>query len=742
MTIEPIMNRSSSAGPLLLAAVLALSACSNSPPTAGGHFTIGGAVSGLIGGGLVLQNNGADDLGVAADGPFTFATKVADGAHYVVTVKTQPGSQTCAVNNGTGTMAGTNVAGVTVACSTNAYSVGGTASGHSGVGLVLQNSGADDLSVSANGAFAFATPVVDGATYAVTVKTQPIGVVCSVANGTGTVSGANVTSVAVACKLATGTFTKAFAPASAGSNQYLFYDGDVKNQSLYLASEINGAGDITTLRFEFNGPHAASTTCPNTTIKLGHTNLTALTTTFAGNVETGQGSLVTVLNNATVTIPAGAGSTWFDIPLTTPFHYNGVDNLVVQIDHPTACSTPVYTGYITSGTFRRALAFATDTTPGTAEYNATTANGADGVLPLMQFVFAGGDDLAYYGNTDSIGSPFISNASWRHVQMLHPAATLKGSGPITGIGMVLGTAFANPTTAETYTVTIKLGHSTLAALTNNFAGNFSGSPVTVASGLVFTVPANVPPGSTLWLPITGNLNYDGTDNLIVDIDVTAASAGSTIWMFGSAPSQFLQAASGAATGTVSNTGCATKFRFNGSTMDVMPGPATSGSSQVLGNSTSGRVESLYEPVYLGTGGTIDSIAVRLKTAPSAATLTNYKIYMGHGASPQFALTDTYAGSMANGGTLVYSGTLNVPGTLKAGDWFTIPLQTPFTYDPTQRLTVYFGTDQASAVTAEVAGQNDIQFSSRSMGAWSNGPYTDKPTWLWTGIVNVMLGITN
>src|SRR6266568_3672292 len=630
MTIEPIMNRSSSAGPLLLAAVLALSACSNSPPTAGGHFTIGGAVSGLIGGGLVLQNNGADDLGVAADGPFTFATKVADGAHYVVTVKTQPGSQTCAVNNGTGTMAGTNVAGVTVACSTNAYSVGGTASGHSGVGLVLQNSGADDLSVSANGAFAFATPVVDGATYAVTVKTQPIGVVCSVANGTGTVSGANVTS---------------------------------------------GAGDITTLRFEFNGPHAASTTCPNTTIKLGHTNLTALTTTFAGNVETGQGSLVTVLNNATVTIPAGAGSTWFDIPLTTPFHYNGVDNLVVQIDHPTACSTPVYTGYITSGTFRRALAFATDTTPGTAEYNATTANGADGVLPLMQFVFAGGDDLAYYGNTDSIGSPFISNASWRHVQMLHPAATLKGSGPITGIGMVLGTAFASPTTAETYTVTIKLGHSTLAALTNNFAGNFSGSPVTVASGLVFTVPANVPPGGTLWLPITGSFNYDGTDNLIVDIDVTAASAGQTDWMFAAAPSQYLQAASGAATGPVGNTGCATKFRFNGSTMDVMPGPATSGSSQVLGNSTSGRVESLYEPVYLGTGGTIDSTAVRLKTAPSAATLTNYKIYMGHGASPQFALTDTYAGSMANGGTLVYSGTLNVPGTLKAGDWFTIPLQT-------------------------------------------------------------------
>src|SRR5207245_1431820 len=81
--------------------------------------------------------------------------------------------------------------------------------------------------------------------------------------------------------LAARTFTKVFAPASAGSNTYPFYTGDVKNQSLYVASEINGAGDIKTLRFEFNGPNAGSVTCPNTTIKLGHTNLTALGATFA-----------------------------------------------------------------------------------------------------------------------------------------------------------------------------------------------------------------------------------------------------------------------------------------------------------------------------------------------------------------------------------------------------------------------------------------------------------------------------
>lgn len=50
-------------------------------------FTVGGTVSGLVGTGLVLQNNGGDDLALSADGPFTFATVVGNGAAYAVTVK-------------------------------------------------------------------------------------------------------------------------------------------------------------------------------------------------------------------------------------------------------------------------------------------------------------------------------------------------------------------------------------------------------------------------------------------------------------------------------------------------------------------------------------------------------------------------------------------------------------------------------------------------------------------------------
>ena len=71
-------------------------------------------------------------------------------------------------------------------------------SGLSGT-VVLQDNGGDDLSVSANGSFTFATALVSGAAYAVTVKTNPSGQSCTVSSGSGTVGSANVTNVAVSC---------------------------------------------------------------------------------------------------------------------------------------------------------------------------------------------------------------------------------------------------------------------------------------------------------------------------------------------------------------------------------------------------------------------------------------------------------------------------------------------------------------------------------------------------------------
>ncbi|MGH7270257.1 MAG: hypothetical protein ACREJ3_07470, partial [Polyangiaceae bacterium] len=166
-------------------------------------FTVGGSVAGLSGKGLVLADNNGDDLMVSASGAFTFATPVNSGNMFSVTVKTQPStpSQTCTVTGGTGKVGSANITSVVVNCQTGSFAIGGQVSGLAGGSVVIEDNGGDDVTVSASGTFAFPTLLASGATYAVTVKTQPSmpTQTCTVTSGTGTVANAAVTSVRIAC---------------------------------------------------------------------------------------------------------------------------------------------------------------------------------------------------------------------------------------------------------------------------------------------------------------------------------------------------------------------------------------------------------------------------------------------------------------------------------------------------------------------------------------------------------------
>jgi hypothetical protein len=203
-------------GYLMVAAFL-VTACSGVPGGSGGGgnggggtgpFTIGGTVSGLSGSGLVLQDNNTDSLTVTQNGSFTFHTSINSGGLYAVTVFTQPSNptQTCAVTTGTGSGTATaNVTGVTVTCTTNPVTatIGGTVSGLvANSSVILQDNGGDSLTITANGAFTFKTPVTGADVYLVTVATQPVNPnqICTVTGGGGTAS-ANVTTVAVNCVL-------------------------------------------------------------------------------------------------------------------------------------------------------------------------------------------------------------------------------------------------------------------------------------------------------------------------------------------------------------------------------------------------------------------------------------------------------------------------------------------------------------------------------------------------------------
>ena len=78
-------------------------------------YAIGGNVSGLSSGTVVLRNNGGNDLSLTSNGSFSFSTQLASGSPYSVTVQTQPSGDFCTVSSGSGTVGGT-ISSVSVIC--------------------------------------------------------------------------------------------------------------------------------------------------------------------------------------------------------------------------------------------------------------------------------------------------------------------------------------------------------------------------------------------------------------------------------------------------------------------------------------------------------------------------------------------------------------------------------------------------------------------------------------------------
>jgi 6-phosphogluconolactonase (cycloisomerase 2 family) len=113
------------------------------------------------------------------------------------------------VVNASGEISAAKVTSVQVQCSTEGFTIGGSVTGLTGSGLVLQDNAGDDLPISASGPFTFLQTVGSGSGYAVTVKTQPLspGQTCAVTNGSGTVGSANVTNVLVTCTTTINKYT-------------------------------------------------------------------------------------------------------------------------------------------------------------------------------------------------------------------------------------------------------------------------------------------------------------------------------------------------------------------------------------------------------------------------------------------------------------------------------------------------------------------------------------------------------
>ena len=533
---------------------------------------------------------------------------------------------------------------------------------------------------------------------------------------------------------AKGTFKKSIAYNTSSWGNLFYGHHTLRFHLLYRAEDIKGSGNISMLRFRLDDALLADVTCNNTTLKMGHTSAANLTTTFADAIETGQGSFVTLLDNATITIPAATAGSYFEIPLPSAFNYNGVDNLLIEISRSSACSGDVTLDIGTAVGYDATLrAIDSDTA-------------ASGVLydnnMTVSFQFSGGDNEVTFSGAGSDTHPF-SDISQGKVQILYTPSEINGSGPISGIGFQMaGTSLENDVT-----YTLKLGHAA-SLLSTTFADNFDvDTPVTLADNVSFTIPAGIPGGEYFWVPIPeGTFTYNGTDVLLLEIDVSSATAVTTLVCNASEPGRRAVGDSGAdIASSIDGHAYNTKFRFKGAPVQVMP-TGDSSSGQVLGgivNTGAGQIQSLYTPDMVGTGGTVTDISVRLTMDSVAATIPNYKIYMGSTAKNLLDIAETYDSNMELSSSLVFDGSFDIPAGLKAGDWLTIPLQTPFTYDPTRNMTIFFMADSGSPGNNRVSASSDVSwFPSHSVGLNDNATaVTGMPGWVFDGIVSVRLNIS-
>ncbi len=130
------------------------------------------------------------------------------------------------------------------------YAVDGIIFGLSGTAVLEDNAG-DDLTVTANGMFTFATALAAGAAYNVTVKTSPTGQTCTVTNGTGTIGTASIKNLVIACRTgSTGSASDDFnrANGALGSNWTGVSDGGMKiaSQAAAGTNATGYSGDIRT----------------------------------------------------------------------------------------------------------------------------------------------------------------------------------------------------------------------------------------------------------------------------------------------------------------------------------------------------------------------------------------------------------------------------------------------------------------------------------------------------------------
>jgi hypothetical protein len=377
------------------------------------------------------------------------------------------------------------------------YSLGGTVSGLTASGLVLAN-GSDTLKATTNATtFSLPTRMASGATYAVTVQSQPTGQICSVTNGSGTMGTADVANVVVACSaqsfslggtvtgltssglvLANGSDTVNVAanattftlptPVALGSS----YAMTVQAQPAGLACAVTqGTGTMPA-----SNVSTVVVTCTDQPFNLGG-SISGLTTSGL------------VLTNGSDTLTVKSGATNFTMPAQVAY---GSKYAVTVHAQPTGLTCTVSNG---SGTMPAAAV--TNVAIACAD-QAYAVGGTIIGLTASGLVLANGSDTL---TLPSGATSFIMPINVAYGSQYAVTVQSQPSGLTCSVSNGTGTMSANPVTnvaitcaVNTYTVGGSISGLTATGLV--LANGTDGTPPLGASATVFTMPTGVASGAT------------------------------------------------------------------------------------------------------------------------------------------------------------------------------------------------------------------------------------------------------
>jgi len=230
---------------------------------------------------------------------------------------------------------GTSGGGSSGGGSSSGFTIGGSISGlASGTSVVLNNSGGDSLTITANGIFTFSTPVAANGSYVITVATQPTGEICTASNGTGSGVVANVSNISVICSATSFTVSGTVSGLTGSEQVTLLANGGnpvtvtkngafnfstpiAENASFSVTVGTQPVGEVCSVTNGFGAGTVANYSKVNVACS-------ASTFTIGGNVAgLAAGEQVTLFNNGAnpVAVTSNSGFT-FSTPVALGGSYN------------------------------------------------------------------------------------------------------------------------------------------------------------------------------------------------------------------------------------------------------------------------------------------------------------------------------------------------------------------------------------------------------------------------------------